>query len=346
VLLPIRKGGKTDYTQPGAYQPIALLDTIGKVMALVMKEKIQYYMEKLQLLPDMQFGGRPGCTTTDSLHTLTSFVKDAWRKGQEVVTLFLDVKGAFPNTVPQVLIHNMRRYRVPKEITDWIADKMKGRETVITFDDFKSEPIAVDNGLDQGCNLLMFVYRFYNTAQIEAAAGKKDELATNYVDDAILATVAPTIQEAVEKMKALFQRPNGPAEWLRTHFSAYEYHKFAAMAMMRRQVFDPGGGNKKVKQHPVMIQIDDQHTVTTVRTYKFLGVLLDDELRFKEHAAYALAKGTKWAGQIKRMSKMSRGMHGQHARALYYAVALPSMLYAADVWCTPPMKTTQVVFEG
>jgi hypothetical protein len=99
---------------PNAYRPIALLDTIGKVMASVVKEQLQYHMERLQLLPKMQFGGRPGCTTTDTLHTFTSFVKDAWRKKQEVVTLFLDVKGAFPNIVPDVLIHDMRRYAVPK----------------------------------------------------------------------------------------------------------------------------------------------------------------------------------------------------------------------------------------
>jgi hypothetical protein len=31
-------------------------------------------------------------------------------------------------------------------------------------------------------------------------------------------------------------------------------------------------------------------------------------------------------------------MHGMHGRTMYNAVALPSMLYAADVWCLPPMK--------
>jgi len=334
----LRKGGKPDYTIPGAYRPIALLDTIGKVMASVMKGKIQHYTEKLQLLPNMQFGGRSGCTTTDSLHTLMSFVKDSWRKGEEVLALFLDVKGAFPNTVPQVLIHDMRRYGVPREITDWIADKMMGRETVIKFDDYESEPIAVNNGLDQGCNLSMFLYRFYNASQIEAAVGKKDELATNFADDAILATAAPTLQEAAEKMRDLFQRQDGPAEWSRTHFSTYEYHKLAAMALTRKRIPNPEGGNKRVKQPPMTIHIDEQHTVTTVRAYKFLGVLLDDELRFKEHAAYALGKGTKWVGQVKRLSKMAKGMHGQHMRTLYQAVALPSMLYAADIWCTPPMK--------
>ena len=62
------KGGRADYTIPESYRPIALLDTIAKVMASVVKDKIQYHTERLQLLPQMQFSGRPGCTTTDSLH--------------------------------------------------------------------------------------------------------------------------------------------------------------------------------------------------------------------------------------------------------------------------------------
>ena len=48
------KGGRADYTIPGSYRPIALLDTIAKVMATIIKDKIQHHTEKLQLLPQMQ----------------------------------------------------------------------------------------------------------------------------------------------------------------------------------------------------------------------------------------------------------------------------------------------------
>ena len=207
------KGGQTDYTVPGSYRQIALLDTITKVMAAIVKDKIQYHMEKLQLLPQMQFGGRPGCSATDSLHTLTNFIKDAWRRRQGVLALFLDVKGAFPNTVPEVLVHDMRRYGVPREYTDMILDKMTAQETIIAFDNYRSEPIPVNNGLDQGCNLSMYSYRFYNASQIEGSIGRKDEIATNFADDTTCATSEKTLKEAAEKMRTLFQQDRGPAAW-------------------------------------------------------------------------------------------------------------------------------------
>lgn len=169
--------------------------------------------------------------------------------------LFLDVKGAFPNTVPKVLVHDMRRYGVPKEYTDIILDKMMGRETMILFDDYVSEPTPVNNGLDQGCNLAMYDYRFYNASQIEGSIGKKDELATNFVDDAACATSAKTLEEAAEKMRTLFQRVGGPATWARTHFSVYEFRKFVAMWMsrVRLESTDPNSRKKRTKQPPTKI---------------------------------------------------------------------------------------------
>ena len=78
----------------------------------------------------------------------------------------------------------------------------------------------------------------------------------------------------------------------------------------------------------------------TTTTHKFLGVLLDDELRFQKHAALAIAKGERWAAEVKKLSKVTKGMHRRFMRRLFYSVAAPSMLYAADVWCTQPAKRT------
>ena len=64
--------------------------------------------------------------------------------------LFLDVQGAFPNTVKEQLIHNMRMRRVPKCFTDLVDLSLSGRTTVLKFDDFISNPIALDNGTTQG----------------------------------------------------------------------------------------------------------------------------------------------------------------------------------------------------
>jgi hypothetical protein len=65
------------------------------------------YTEIHNLMPANHFGCQPGCTTTDALHYVMSYIKDAWRKGEAVGALFPDIKGAFPSIPLDRLIHNI-----------------------------------------------------------------------------------------------------------------------------------------------------------------------------------------------------------------------------------------------
>lgn len=95
----LHKLGKPNYTIPKAYRPIALLNTLGKLLMAVVAERLTYILEHHQLLPNTHFGGRPGRSTTDSLHLLEETIKNAWRSHKVVSALFLDIEGAFPNAV-------------------------------------------------------------------------------------------------------------------------------------------------------------------------------------------------------------------------------------------------------
>ena len=61
----IRKPGHDDYSNPNSYQPIALLDTVAKVLSSCMKTKLAHHMEKVDTLLKLQFSGRLGRSTTD-----------------------------------------------------------------------------------------------------------------------------------------------------------------------------------------------------------------------------------------------------------------------------------------
>ncbi|KAI0289629.1 hypothetical protein BC826DRAFT_895238, partial [Russula brevipes] len=80
---------------------------------------------------------------------------------------------------------------------------------------------------------------------------------------------------------------------------------------------------------------------------KYLGVHFDQNLNWKEQHAKALAKGTAWASQIRRLSRPSWGITPAYARRLYNGVAIPRILYAVDVWCIPnPLKGGKPKLRG
>ena len=121
----LRKPGKPQYDTPKAYHPIVLLNTLGKLMMAAVAEQLTYYTEKHALLPPTHFGGRPGRTTMDALHTLIYRIKDAWCKHQVVSVLFLDIEGAFPNTVNERLEHNLKTRKVPNKIVKFIHNLLR-----------------------------------------------------------------------------------------------------------------------------------------------------------------------------------------------------------------------------
>ena len=59
--------------------------------------------------------------------------------------------------------------------------------------------------------------------------------------------------------------------------------------------------------------------------HKFLGVLIDQELHFKEHINYALQKGSKFVSQYGGLAMMHKGVTAKHLTKFYLAVAVPKI---------------------
>ena len=71
----IRKPGKKTYDEAGAWRPIALLSTFGKIIETLAAQKLQKVAEDNKLLPNAQMGNRTGRSTDSALDLLTSQVR-------------------------------------------------------------------------------------------------------------------------------------------------------------------------------------------------------------------------------------------------------------------------------
>ena len=134
----LRKPGKPKYNVAKAYRPIALLNTMIKVLTAILTEQLMYYAEEHNLLPANHFGGRKGRTATDAVHLLVYNIKGAWRKGKVMAVLFLDIEGAFLNADNAQLTRNLLKRRVPVKLVEFVANMLKDRSTTIKFDDHVS----------------------------------------------------------------------------------------------------------------------------------------------------------------------------------------------------------------
>ena len=318
-----------------SYRPIGLIDTIPKVLSTLCSKHISYLAEKHNLLPSTQFGGRPGRNTTDAMLLMVHKIKDAWRCGKIAAALFLDIQGAFPNTVKEQLIYNMRMRRVPKCFTDIVALSLTGRTTTLKFNDFTSSPIALDNGTMQGDPCSMNYYSFYNAPLIETAIGD-DELSPGFVDNSMVLAIGNSLAQCHEQLKDMMERPNGGFSWFHTHNSPFELSKTALMNFPR-SYRDPIPGELALDKPNA-----DRSVTTTlinpVSSYKYLGVIIDPKLPWTLQHKKATAAASFWASRIGWLSKSASGLSTAGTKQLYNTVAAPRFTYRAEVWYSPIYK--------
>ena len=224
--------GKPAYDVAKAYHPIGLLDTLCKLFSTLVAADLLDLMEKHQLFPPMQFGSRPGCNTTDSIHPVTQRIKDSWWKKQTALILFLDIQAAFPNMVKEHLLHNMRTRQIPTACINLIKNMLSDHKTQFRFDDYTSGPIELNNRTIQGCPLSMLIYTSYNADLINIAKGKC-KLSTRFVDDYIFVATGNNIQDTHQTLKNMMERVEGSLDWLHNHNSPFRLSKFACMDFLR-----------------------------------------------------------------------------------------------------------------
>jgi hypothetical protein len=261
---------------------------MGKLLAALVAEDLNHICESNNILPAMQFGGRPRRTTMDALHLLTQQIKDVECKGEVVTALFLDIQAAFPHVVPERLLHNMRARQIPEQLVQFIEGMLEGRSTRLKFNDFISDIIAITNGNSQGCPLSMILYSFYIAPLLEIADGKRTTT-IGFVDDTTLVAKGKTFTETHQLIRDLLEKTNGALEWSHSHDSPLEL-------------------SKRLESRDLEFTMKHQDGTTSTRqiervdTYKLLGVMIDSKLTWRHHHDLVQERALKWTALFCRLN--------------------------------------------
>ncbi|HEY9844899.1 MAG TPA: reverse transcriptase family protein, partial [Candidatus Caenarcaniphilales bacterium] len=199
----LRKPGKDDYTQPKAYRPIALLNTLGKIMESVIAKRISYLVETYKLLPQTHMGGRRMTSVETAVQLLVEKTHAAWKKqGSWVVSILsLDVEGAFDNVSHARLVHNLKKRRIPAIIVYWIESFLANRATYITLEKKRSDPFYRPTGIPQGSSLSPILYLFYNADLLDLCDDQEFRTSgSGYIDDIDILTFSTSTEENCESL--------------------------------------------------------------------------------------------------------------------------------------------------
>ena len=165
----LRKQGKKDYSLPSAYRPIALENTLAKVIEKILAERIADAAEKHELLPWNQMGARKNRSTLSALHLLRGSIETAWTANPKSIisVLGLDLSGAFDNVSQERLIYILKCKGFPEWLTKIVACFMTARTTRIIYTGYKSQLIETATGILQGSPLSPILFLFFISELLE-----------------------------------------------------------------------------------------------------------------------------------------------------------------------------------
>ncbi|CDM38421.1 Probable transposable element [Penicillium roqueforti FM164] len=323
-IIVLRKPGKPDYAMPGAYRPISLLNTLGKLLEAVMARRLSYLAEKHGLLPSSQFGGRPGRTTEQALLVLSNAIDQAWYKHKVVTLIAFDLKGAFNGVNRVSLDASLQARGIPVVARKWIASFMSDRHANIGFDDFRTETeLLVNAGLAQGSPLSPILFAFFNADLVDQPVDSHGG-ASAFIDDYFRWRVGRSAEENVAKIQA--EDIPRIEEWAQRTGSCFAAEKTELIHLTRKRGEHPEGvtfNGAVVKPSP---------------TAKLLGVTFDQGLRWKEHVQQAIKRATKATIALSGL----RHLRPEQMRQLYQACVTPIIDYASTVWHDPLRDKTHL----
>jgi exonuclease III len=325
----LRKPGKSDYTTVKAYRPVALLNTIGKIMDCAVAARISYDVEAYQLLPKAHMGGRKARSIEHAIHTVLETVSAAWQMPDRLVAslLMLDVSGAYDNCSHERLIHNLRKRRIAPEIANWVKSWLSGRSTSIRLTEGTTKPFETSTGIPQGSPISPILYLFYNADLMEIADDEPKGTVAGYIDDTNIIAIGRSTEETCETLNRIHQKA---MNWADTHASVFAPQKYEVIHFIDKQ-----HKTTNEERHRIL-KLDLKNGATQAlepkTSARFLGVRVDSELSGEAHLEHVKESTGKQLGALAAIAGSTWGVSAKGMKQLYRSTVVPKMMTGITAW--------------
>ena len=273
-IIPIYKGrdagSQHEYTN---YRPISLLQSLSKVLEKLVDSQLRRYLKYQNILYSKQFGfrGRRGCD--QALLLFTDFAQKHISVGNKVLTAFLDLKKAFDTVDHEILLQKLTMYGVGGVTNDWFRDYLRDRkQSVKVPSGEKSELKKVNLGVPQGSVLGPLLFLLYMN---DLAFCVPEFQTILFADDTSLSLAGQNYNQLLVEFNQLLGRVS---DWLRVNLLSLNVSKTKYMLFKQKR--------ENIDHLGVFINGEEIARVgkgLKQETYKYLGVLIGEDLTFSEH---------------------------------------------------------------
>lgn len=148
-IVPIFKSG--DQSDPNNYRGITLSNTLGKLLSILMNQRLKKYLDEHSPLSDLQAGFRENFRTTDNLFILNTIIQHYKQTKTPLYTAFIDFKKAFDTIWRTGLIKKLQSRNIDHSFIKLIAHMYSGNKAAVKVTrDHRTDFFNTTQGVKQG----------------------------------------------------------------------------------------------------------------------------------------------------------------------------------------------------
>ena len=263
-----------------------------------------------------QYAFRKGYSTERAMSDALKIIEKGFYKGDYVVGCFLDIKGAFDNITTGAIVRALEKKNVERNIIRWYDQYLNNRVCTAELGEAKRK-IKLTKGAPQGgVASPVMAWNCAFDMLLEAFDGLATKI-IGYADDALLLTTSIDLGTALDlAQKAIKKAEN----WARDVGVEFSPEKTSVMIFTRKR----GKPNRKLKIYGKEVDF--------VSSTKYLGVVFDNKLTFRQHIEEKIAAARKALILAKRAFSRTWGPKPKKTKWLYTGVIRPALLYGCLIW--------------
>jgi Reverse transcriptase (RNA-dependent DNA polymerase)/Endonuclease-reverse transcriptase len=311
-------------------RPINILPLCEKVLEIVLHKQMSEYIKEKNILCEMQSGFRKNHSCESAIQIVLAKWRRLIEEGNVVIAVFLDFKRAFETIDRDLLITKLKKYGFSADSLKLLKSFLSDRKQYVYVNGQKSKCIDVNIGVPQGSVLGPLLFILYIN---DLPENLKDVLVKIFADDTLISAFGKTYKEAASKINSKLQITN---TWLEKNKVKLNAEKSKCMVLTKSKrsftALQPD-----IIRFPIVI---NETNLEIVHIMKYLGVMIDSNLKFNDHVSYVIKKaGTK----INYLCRISKKLSKKTKILLYNCIISPHFDYCASVlWQTKDENVRQL----
>lgn len=305
------------------YRPISVISCFAKVFEKCLKEKITEYLESNNLLYNKQFGFRNNRNTEDAIIDLVKEIHSNLRNKKKSLAIFMDLSKAFDTVSHEILFERLEEVGIRGEPLNLLINYLSNRSQCVKVNDIFSETQIIKTGVPQGTVLgpLLFLIYINNIGKIFEECS-----VIAYADDTALLFSGNSWDEVYEQaergVKALYS-------WLSDGLLALNFTKTFFMTFSASLADQPTQTTIKIHNPLCTQSICNCPQIERVDKMKYLGIFLDQNLKWDEHLAFL---NKKIRNIFYKFFQLREILNKQMLKIVYYSLVESNLRYCITVW--------------